>query len=135
MNNDLLGPNESLAPPNMRAKLRGLTAAFVVILALAVVLAVTAIAYLALSANQRSEQNGDLLKEIDRVNSRLVDCSEPEGKCFKEGQRTVAKAVATINDVAVVAAACADQPRQQTAAQISDCIIKELAYLNRNPKG
>lgn len=45
----------------------------------------------------------------------LLDCVEPSGKCFKEGQKRTGQVVASLNDVTVAAAVCseADEVRRE----------------------
>lgn len=57
----------------------------------------------------------------------IRDCTRPQGKCFKRGQRQTARAVADINRVTVYAAACASRMPGQSADQIQRCIVRELA--------
>jgi hypothetical protein len=93
-------------------KLRGLTAAFLVVLSIGLVCAMGGIAYLALKGSDQSAANFDELKQIEAVSKRLIDCTEPGGKCFEEGQKRTAEAVVGINEgtlrVIVAALSCQD---------------------------
>ena len=95
------------------ARLRALTSAFLVILSMALVLALTAVAYLALAASQQSMENGAVLNKIEGVNNRLVDCSVPGGKCFQESQDRTKQAVVGVNEgtlrVIVAALSCQEE--------------------------
>lgn len=93
------------------------------VVALLVVLLVAAILTTATQTNaiRSTQQNSrDALTAIQ-------DCTTPGKDCFERGQKSTAKAVATINKVAVYAAACADRPRQQSVEQISACVFARLA--------
>jgi hypothetical protein len=72
--------------------------------------------------NVRGAQN-----DARATSARIVDCTSPGRDCFERGQKQTAEAVASINRVAVLAAACADKPRRQTVEQIQACVIAELA--------
>lgn len=61
----------------------------------------------------------------------IRDCTEPAGKCFKRGQKSTGKAVASINKITVYAAACADKPGNQSVTQIQSCVIRKLAADDR----
>ena len=63
---------------------------------------------------------------------RVLDCTSPEGQCFKDGQKRTANAVGDINRVIVLAAACSvgldaewSVSRRQTAIQT--CVIERLS--------
>lgn len=61
---------------------------------------------------------------------RLLDCTDPTGQCYREGQKRSGAAIKQINDaqkqVVTIAAYCAKQPKNQTLEQIEDCVNKEL---------
>lgn len=56
----------------------------------------------------------------------IKDCTQTEGRCFQRGQRRTGRAVASINEVSIIAASCASSPYQQTVEQIRRCVIAEL---------
>lgn len=63
---------------------------------------------------------------------RILDCTEPEGECFKQGQERTAKAVGDINRVIVLAAACAaglpdGLSDNQRVIRTQQCLIDQLA--------
>lgn len=109
-----------------QAKLRGLTAAFIAVLSLALVLAVTAIGYIALQGTRSSAQNGEALQRIDEVNERLIDCNTPTGECFAESQKRTAKAVVGVNQntLRVIVAALSCQESGVTGQRaLSRCTV------------
>jgi len=61
---------------------------------------------------------------------QLADCIQPTGKCFKDGQARTGEAVGSINQVSVLAAACAPDyvslPLPQRTAAIRACIVRGL---------
>lgn len=56
----------------------------------------------------------------------IKDCTTPGRKCFTRSQRQTGKVVGSLNDMTVIAAACADRPNSQTLMQIKRCIVKEI---------
>jgi hypothetical protein len=66
------------------------------------------------------------------ASDRILDCTEPDGQCFKDSQRRTAKAVGDINRVVVLAAACSVglSPRlevDERQAAIQQCVIQRLS--------
>lgn len=66
------------------------------------------------------------------ASDRIIDCTEPTGDCYKDGQRRTAQAVGNINRVIVLAAACSvgldpalDVAERQT--EIQSCVIERLS--------
>jgi len=74
-----------------------------------------------------------LLVSAQHSRNQLADCIQPTGRCFQEGQARTGKAVGSINQITVLAAACAPDyvrmplPARQKA--IEACILARL------PKG
>lgn len=71
-------------------------------------------------------------KKLVASADRILDCTSPEGQCFKDGQKRTANAVGDINRVIVLAAACSvglnpewSVSRRQTAIQT--CVIDRLS--------
>ena len=63
---------------------------------------------------------------------RVLDCTSPEGQCFKDGQKRTASAVGDINRVVILAAACASAlPGELTVderqVEIQACVIDRLS--------
>ena len=73
-----------------------------------------------------SEINRAALARTDETLQVIKSCTTPGKKCFDEGQKRTGEAVASINKVAVYAAACADKPRKQSVAEIEACVRKRL---------
>jgi hypothetical protein len=53
----------------------------------------------AITNGQLSQRNGELLKEVR-------SCTQPDGKCFKDGQKRTGEAVVSIGLTSVAAASC-----------------------------
>lgn len=71
-------------------------------------------------------------QKILAASDRILDCTDPDGQCYKDSQARTAKAVGDINRVIVLAAACSvGVPRDMTVAErqaeISSCVINRLA--------
>lgn len=66
-------------------------------------------------------------KAAEAGTARIEDCTTPGRTCFDRGTDQTADAIASINKVSIIAAACADKPRRQTVEQIQACVIAELA--------
>lgn len=61
----------------------------------------------------------------------IRDCTEPDGKCFKDGQRRTARAVGDISLAQIAAVACADQPGFQSAQDVALCVQRTIKALKR----
>lgn len=77
--------------------------------------------------------------KISRHTLREIrSCVEPSGKCYQDGQKRTGKAVNSIGQVTILAAACASDKNlvymnvTDRAAYIQNCIIQELR--NKNGK-
>lgn len=125
------------------ARLKALTAAFMVIAALALTAGITAVAWLALQSSQQSEestrqseQNYQVLQSIKDVNHRLIDCTEPGGECYRQGQSRTAKAVVGINEgtLRVIVAALACQESGVTGERaLARCTAQHAASSRPQP--
>lgn len=78
---------------------------------------------------QQSIQNGQTAHAIE-------DCTQPGGDCYQRSQRQTAGAVADINRVVILAAACASglppgMSVDNRQARISSCVINRLAERSR----
>lgn len=89
-----------------------LRAAFYVLLAAALIAALALLIAIAL----QNRENGRL----------LLDCTAPEGECFRKAQARTGEAVGSINDVVILAAACADRAGVDTEAEIRECVMRGL---------
>lgn len=63
--------------------------------------------------------------------NRLVDCTTPSGECYKAGQQRTAQAIQMLiadnqltREMVIVAVACAQDPANDTQAEIKACIDK-----------
>ena len=69
---------------------------------------------------------------VDTINNTkqtlhlIRDCTEPSGSCYQRSQKQTADAVDNIGLLSTYAAACADQPDQQTAVEIRECVLDLL---------
>lgn len=71
-------------------------------------------------------------QKLLEASNRILDCTDPEGKCYQDSQERTAKAVGDINKVVVLAAACSvGLPDGLTVAErqdeIQSCVIDRLA--------
>jgi hypothetical protein len=57
----------------------------------------------------------------------IEDCTTPGRDCFEESQKRTGGVVSDINEVAVYAAYCADQPGAITVQDIEQCVLNQLA--------
>lgn len=101
-------------------------------------LAIGVLVVLVLTLLVRTWGLADQIRQAQKGNVSTLhvvrDCTDPGGTCFKRGQKSTAKAVASINKITVYAAACADKPGNQTVTQIQSCVIRKLAADDRrNP--
>jgi hypothetical protein len=100
-----------------KAKLKGLTYAFLLFLVLAVVATLTAVVYLLWREETRIQQNNEIQKFIreqairnGELSTAVLDCTEPGGECYEDGRKRTAEAVVGINEgtfnVIVAALSC-----------------------------
>lgn len=76
-----------------------------------------------------------------QARNAILDCVEPTGQCYQEGQKRTGEAVqsivegtligteeisATTREVIHLTAFCADQPGAQTLTQIEACVVEGL---------
>lgn len=77
------------------------------------------------------------VRETQQTNTGTVnlirDCTEPQGGCFKRGQRRTAGAIDAITNASVYAAACADQPGVQGSDEIFACVVRKFAEDQARP--
>jgi hypothetical protein len=67
--------------------------------------------------------NGEISKQSVDI---LVDCTTPQGECYKSGNKSQSSAVRSINEVSILAAYCANKPENKTADTIRACIQDEI---------
>ena len=70
------------------------------------------------------------LAEVQRTTDQIQSCIDPKGACYRSGDRRSGAVVKTLNEtqkaIVIAASFCAKQPGNTTAAQIEDCVNKEL---------
>lgn len=69
---------------------------------------------------------------------RILDCTNPEGQCYKDSQKRTAQAVGDINRVIVLAAACSvgldrEMSVERRQIVIQECVINRLAQQAAKP--
>lgn len=57
---------------------------------------------------------------------RIIDCTSPTGKCFKESQERTGDVIVQLNTIAKYAAVCADRPGSITAEEMNKCITEQI---------
>ena len=57
----------------------------------------------------------------------IVSCTDPQGECYKNSQKSSGQSIEFINNVSIAAAYCAKQPENKTVAQIKICVTNSLA--------
>ena len=87
---------------------------------LALTLAVLLMLGMLVAVAIQNRANGDAIR----------DCTTPGGECFERSAKRQAQVIgqppAPINDVVILAAACADRPGVDTEAEIRACVIDGL---------
>lgn len=77
-------------------------------------------------------------QKLLKASDRILDCTDPNGQCYRDSQARTAQAVGDINRVIVLAAACSvglDPDVSVKARQIAiqGCVIQRLAVEQRKP--
>jgi hypothetical protein len=71
-----------------------------------------------------------VLQGSENARNLIIDCVTPTGKCFREGQARTGAAIQSINQVSILAAACAPDyvtlPLAQRTDAIKACIVRGL---------
>lgn len=76
--------------------------------------------------NTKTVRNTATIAEDTKATLDLVQgCVTVGESCYQQGQSQTAAAVGSINDFAIWAAACADQPGTQAVEEIEHCIIEQ----------
>lgn len=91
---------------------------------------VTAVIVAAVSSSETNERGANRVEQNQRNDETLAlikDCTQPDGECFKRGQRRTAAAVGDINRVVILAASCASGPVKKSVEEIQSCVIARLA--------
>lgn len=74
----------------------------------------------------QSQRVADLVKAEQRNSQLLIDCTTPHHDCYDNANKNTSKAIASINEVTVIAVACAREPLNTTTAQVKACVEQEL---------
>jgi hypothetical protein len=120
--------------------------AFKVFVAIAAIVIAALVVWLLVSVRNTQIEGTPTGKKLLESSDRILDCTDPgdpangrpPGKCFSDSQARTAKAVADINRVVIIAAACsAGLPEGLTVDQrqneIQDCVITRLAQRAAKP--
>lgn len=105
---------------------------FVIVFGASLALALVAVVVLALSIRSTQIEGTPTGKKLMASSNRILDCTDPSGECFKQGQRRTAKAVGDINAASLLVVVCALQvpngtPLNEALDQVSTCVAKRLA--------
>jgi hypothetical protein len=101
--------------------LRLLAAAFVIILVILSAVTLDRVA-------TQSDQLVKISQSNEALNKVMLDCTQPTGKCFKDGQARTGVAIQNINEVTIAASYCAKTvPQDSSIAVLRNCIERELA--------
>lgn len=103
--------------------------AYLVFVASVVTCSLAITAYISVQTAERAKDNRATLRTIE-------DCTQPTGACYRRGQEQTANAVSSINQVVILAAACASGlPQGLTIvarqSAIQSCVITRLARHNQ----
>jgi hypothetical protein len=83
--------------------------------------------------NAAIERQGIVIKkqgrDVQAISDRLLDCTDPKGKCYLEGQKRTGEAVAGINEITLkvvtAALACRDDGLTEYK-ELSKCVIDKV---------
>lgn len=64
---------------------------------------------------------------INKNTEKIISCTEPVGKCYKDGRKSAKENLKLINDTSVAAAYCAKQVNNDTLEEIRKCIVATLS--------
>jgi hypothetical protein len=88
----------------------------------------------------QQDNNTSTINAAKETLERVIDCTEPGGECYGDGQKRTAEAVADIGQVSVYASACAvdpallEQSLEQRADSIEKCVTR-LLEIAAQPEG
>ena len=63
---------------------------------------------------------------VQRTLDVVIDCTAPNGHCYREGTKRTSTAVIQNSEISKYAAVCADRPGTITAEEMDDCIQEQL---------
>ena len=100
------------------------------VLLLVFITRVSQTADLAAEIHETQVANGRTLDNSSQTLRVIEDCTQPTGACYRDAQRRTGAAVAAINRVILIAAACsANLPRMSVAERrdrIQRCVTNQL---------
>lgn len=99
--------------------------------AISVLTLVAAALFVVLQVRGTQLEGTPLGKKLLEQAETIKSCTSTDGECAKRNRKQTADLVADINRISIIAAACADQPAQQTVEQIQSCVIAKLAAEDR----
>lgn len=89
------------------------------------------------SIRETQTANTPLLENTNETLKIIRECTTPGEPCYDRGQRRTATLVRDLTNnltrVSAYAAACADQPRQQSTDEIFACVVARLAEATTAP--
>jgi hypothetical protein len=116
-----------------RALVKELKGVLVFLIAFAILstLAGGAIALDEVLSNQHSghitlNQVNTAVTNTNKIIQFIEDCTNPKGTCYKEGQAAQVIQNGKIEDIVVLAAACAKQPQNVSVPEIRACVDAQL---------
>ena len=87
-----------------------------------VCLIVASLVYLVNIASKIQQVQAETTKRGQEIQS----CTTPGGACYERSQQQTGAAVGSINQVTILAVACARQPGNDTEAEVKACVEKGL---------
>lgn len=66
--------------------------------------------------------------ETNKNTNVIIDCTDPDGRCYKEARAAGKENVKLINEISIAAAYCAKQPENKTIDQVKTCVNKSLSH-------
>jgi hypothetical protein len=77
--------------------------------------------------NRVAQYNKVLNIQNKQILDRIVDCTDPSGKCFQEGQSRTKDTINQLNRITLLAAYCSNKtPPYATVAEVRKCIVTGL---------
>lgn len=110
--------------------LAGLCVGLVVVLLLSLVVKTTSVVTTIRGTQETNTQITRTNAETLRI---IKSCTTPGQSCYDRGQKATAGAVASINRVVILAAACASQHRGESVARVQTCVLNRLADRKGKP--
>ena len=106
-----------------------------VVLYLAAATAILLLVFTVMQIRVTQRSSVQTVKSSAKTLDVVEDCTQPNGKCFRRGQRQTASAVQTITEVqtqaAIFAAYCVRQDPNSSVAQIERCVKRQFAIDKR----